>query len=90
MNKEELVESVAKQSALNKSEANRVVDAVLKVIGESLKKGEDVRLMGFGTFSVKRRKARNGRNPRTGEAVLIPESKVIAFSAGKALKDAVN
>lgn len=90
MNKEELVESVAKQSALNKSEANRVVDAVLKVIGESLKKGVDVRLMGFGTFSVKRRKARNGRNPRTGEAVLIPESKVIAFSAGKALKDAVN
>lgn len=86
MNKEELVANVALHADLNKTQANRAVEAVFQTISESLQRGEDVRMLGFGTFSVKTRKARIGRNPHTGDALQIKERKAVAFSAGKALK----
>ena len=90
MNKTELVDGVAKASGLTKADTKKVVDAVFEEIAKSLKKGDSVQLIGFGTFKISDRKARNGRNPRTGETIKIAASKVPAFSAGQALKDAVN
>ena len=90
MNKAELVEAVASAANLSKADAGRAVDAVVGSIASSLSNGEQVAVVGFGTFSVKHRAARAGRNPRTGEAIQIQASNVPGFKAGKALKDAVN
>jgi len=90
MNKAELVDAVAGAANLSKADAGRAVDAVVSSIASSLQKGEQVSVVGFGTFSVKHRAARAGRNPRTGETIQIKASNVPGFKAGKALKDAVN
>ena len=89
MNKSDLIEAVAEKSGLTKKESANVVDAVFDSISESLAKGDKVQLLGFGTFEVRNRKARQGRNPSTGETIKIDASKVPAFKAGKALKDMV-
>lgn len=89
MNKEQLVERVASKTGLSKRDANAALDATLEGITAALKKGEKVTLVGFGTFSVRRRKAREGRNPQTGEKIRIPARKVPAFTAGKELKSQV-
>ncbi len=89
MNKSELVEAVSKHFE-SKSAAERAVNAVLESITNGLKKEGKVQIVGFGTFEVRKRKARMGRNPQTGEAIKIKASKNPAFKAGKALKDAVN
>jgi DNA-binding protein HU-beta len=90
MNKGELIESVAASAGLSKADAGRAVDAVIDSITGALKQRGQVSLVGFGTFTVKARKARQGRNPRTGETIQIKASNVPGFKAGKALKDAVN
>ena len=90
MNKAELIEAVAGAADLSKADAGRAVDAVVEAVTKALKKGQQVSVVGFGTFSVKARAARSGRNPRTGETIHIAASKVPGFKAGKALKDAVN
>jgi len=90
MNKGELIEAVSESADLSRSEATKAVDAVLDNITKTLSSGNSVSLVGFGTFSVKSRAARQGRNPRTGETIQIAASKVPGFKAGKALKDAVN
>ena len=88
MNKTELINAIAAEG-LSKKDAEKALNAMTGAIGDALAKGETVQLMGFGTFSVKERAAREGRNPRTGETVKIAASKVPAFKAGKALKDKV-
>ena len=90
MNKNDLVAEVLESAGLSKADATKAVDSVLDAITASLKKGDEVRLVGFGTFAVATRAASEGRNPRTGEKIKIPVSKRPKFSAGKALKDAVN
>ena len=90
MNKNELVTAVAEKSGLSKADAARAVDAVIESVTGSLKSGGDVRLVGFGTFSVVARAATEGRNPRTGEKIKIPASKRPKFKPGKALVEAVN
>jgi DNA-binding protein HU-beta len=90
VNKNDLVDAVAERTGLAKSDAARAVEAVLGTVTEALQKGDQVALSGFGTFVAKARAARTGRNPRTGEAIAIPASRVPAFKAGKALKDALN
>jgi DNA-binding protein HU-beta len=90
MNKGELIESVASQTSLSKADAGRAVDAIIDAISGTLQTGGQVSLVGFGTFTVKQRAARQGRNPRTGETIQIKASRVPGFKAGKALKDAVN
>jgi DNA-binding protein HU-beta len=90
VNKNDLVDAVAERTGLAKSDAARAVEAVLGTVTETLHKGDQVALSGFGTFVVKERAARTGRNPRTGESIAIPASRVPAFKAGKALKDALN
>ncbi len=90
MNKAELVDVVAGSASLSKADATRVLDAVLDGIKDALRKGDIVTLLGFGTFDVRARAARSGRNPRTGETLQIKASKVPGFKAGKALKDAVS
>lgn len=90
MNKTELIDAVAEGADISKAAATRAVDTVLDSIASSLAKGDAVTLVGFGTFSVKDRAARTGRNPRTGEPIQIAAAKVPGFKAGKALKDAVN
>jgi len=90
MNKGELIEAVAGAADLSRADATRAVDAVLDSVTRTLAGGGGVSLVGFGTFSVKARAARMGRNPRTGEAIQIKASNVPGFKAGKALKDAVN
>ncbi|MDQ3288521.1 MAG: HU family DNA-binding protein [Pseudomonadota bacterium] len=90
MNKTEMVNAVAETGGLSKADAASAVDAVIKVITEALKNGEAVTLVGFGTFEVRGRAERQGRNPKTGEAIKINASNNPAFKAGKALKDAVN
>ncbi len=90
MNKNELIGKVADDSGLSKSDATRAVESVFDTITTVLSKGDEVRLVGFGTFSVARRKASTGRNPRTGEPMNIPASTQPKFKAGKGLKDAVN
>ena len=89
MNKTDLINAVAEQADLSKKDASNAVDAVFDAITCSLKKSEKVQLIGFGNFEVRERSARKGRNPQTGEQIDIPASKVPAFKAGKALKDAV-
>ncbi len=90
MNKNDLVATVSDTSELSKADAARAVDSVFDAITASLKTGTEVRLVGFGTFSVARRKASEGRNPRTGEKIHIPASNQPKFKAGKALKETVN
>jgi len=90
VNKNDLVAAVAELSGLAKADANKSVDAVLEAVTNALASGDDVRLVGFGTFSVAERKASEGRNPRTGETIQIAASKQPKFKAGKALKDSVN
>jgi len=90
MNKNDLVSSVASAAGISKNDASSAVDAVLGSISSALSGGDDVRLVGFGTFSVASRAATTGRNPRTGEAIQIKASKNPKFKAGKALKEAVN
>lgn len=90
MNKTELTTAIAANAGLSKTSAAHALDATLEAISKVLAKGEPVVLVGFGTFKVSHRKARNGRNPRTGEAIKIIARKVPVFSAGKALKEAVN
>ena len=90
MNKNEFIDKVADMSNMSKADATRAVDAVFDAITSALKKGDDVRLVGFGTFSASKRKAREGRNPRTGETIQIPASNQPKFTAGKGLKDALN
>ena len=89
MNKAELVDAVADGSNLTKADAGRAVDAVVQAITDAMAKGDSVSLVGFGTFVVRERAARQGRNPRTNQPIDIPAGKVPAFKAGKALKDAV-
>ena len=90
MNKTELIETIAKTADISKAAAGRALDGMIKAVGVSLKKGQMVTLVGFGTFYVGKRAARSGRNPRTGAAIKIKAAKVPKFRAGKALKDAVN
>ena len=90
MNKNELIASVAASAGLSKASATEAVDWVFDAISNALKGGGEVRLVGFGTFSVAHRAASQGRNPRTGERIQIPASNQPKFKAGKGLKDAVN
>jgi len=90
VNKTELIDAVAEGADISKAAATRAVDTLLETITGALAKGDQVTLVGFGTFTVKERAARTGRNPRTGEAIEIKAAKVPGFKAGKALKDAVN
>ncbi|HEX7381639.1 MAG TPA: HU family DNA-binding protein [Nevskiaceae bacterium] len=89
MNKSELVAAVAESSDVSKADAARVTDSLVHVIGRALKKGDKVSVVGFGTFSVRKRAARQGRNPKTGAPLRISASKTPAFKAGKAFKDAI-
>lgn len=89
MNKTELIAAVAEKAGLSKKDADAAVSAVFDAVTAELAKGEKVQLIGFGTFEVRERAAKTGRNPRTGETMTIPASKVPAFKAGKAFKDSV-
>lgn len=89
MNKNELVSAVSKKAEISKKDAVKVVDATFAAIEEALAKGEKVQLIGFGTFEVRERAARKGRNPQTGEEIEIPASKIPAFKPGKSLKNSV-
>jgi DNA-binding protein HU-beta len=90
MNKQDLIDAIAKASGLSKAAAGRALDATTATVTKTLKKGDSVTLIGFGTFKVSKRAARNGRNPRTGAAIKIAARKAPVFTAGKALKDALN
>ncbi|MGX5173417.1 nucleoid-associated protein HU-beta [Aliikangiella marina] len=90
MNKSELVDAIASGADISKASAGRALDAMIDSITETLRKGDQVALVGFGTFSVKDRAARTGRNPQTGKTIEIPAARVPGFKAGKGLKDAVN
>jgi DNA-binding protein HU-beta len=90
MNKEELIDAIAAETEFSKKDTGKYLDAFLKVVPDALAKGESLQLIGFANFSVVDRAERQGRNPRTGKALTIAASKVVKFSAGKALKDAVN
>ncbi len=90
MNKTELIDRIAESADISKAAAGRALDATVDAITNSLKQSDPVALVGFGTFSVRDRAARAGRNPRTGEAIQISAARVPAFKAGKALKDALN
>jgi DNA-binding protein HU-beta len=90
VNKSELIEHIAVQSDISKAAATRALESIILAVKTTLKKGQSVSLVGFGTFDVSRRAARLGRNPRTGEALKIKAAKVPKFRAGKALKDALN
>ena len=90
MNKSDLINSIAESAGLQKAEAGRALEATIEAITESLKANDSVSLVGFGTFLVRERAARSGRNPQTGAAIQISAAKVPAFKAGKALKDALN
>ena len=90
MNKNDLVSAVAGSTGMSKSDSAKAVEGVFDAISGALSSGGDVRIVGFGTFSVVNRKATTGRNPRTGQAIQIPASKQPKFKAGKGLKDAVN
>ncbi|MGL9750775.1 MAG: nucleoid-associated protein HU-beta [Symbiopectobacterium sp.] len=90
MNKSQLIDKIAADADISKAAAGRVLDAIIGSVTDSLKAGDDVALVGFGTFSVRERAARTGRNPRTGKEISIPAAKVPGFRAGKSLKDAVN
>ncbi len=89
MNKMEVVDAVASRAGLSKADADRAVNALIDAVGDALARGEKVTVTGFGTFEVRQRAARMGRNPQTGAPLHIPASKTPAFKAGKGLKDAV-
>ncbi|MDD4334075.1 MAG: HU family DNA-binding protein [Desulfotomaculaceae bacterium] len=89
MNKAELISSVAEQAELSKKDSEKAVNAVLGAIGKALGKGDKVQLVGFGTFEIRERAARKGRNPQTGEEINIAAAKVPVFKAGKSLREAV-
>ena len=90
MNKSELIDHIAKQADISKAASGRALEAIIGAVRHQLKKGNDVTLVGFGTFAVGKRAARTGRNPRTGAAIKIKAAKVPKFRPGKALKDAIN
>ena len=90
MNKTELVAAIADKTELSKKDSEKALKAFIDVVGEELKKGEKIQLVGFGTFEVSERPAREGRNPRTGETMTIAATKTPKFKVGKALKDMVN
>ena len=90
MNKTQLIDAIAKAANLKKKDAEAALNATTAAIAEALKKGDSVQLIGFGTFKVTNRKARTGRNPKTGETIQIAASKAPAFVAGKGLKDSIN
>ena len=90
MNKNNLIEEVAKKAGLSKADSAKAIDATFKAISTALSKGQEVRLVNFGTFLVAKRKATEGRNPRTGKTIKIPASKRPKFRPGKVLKQAVN
>ena len=90
MNKTELIAAIAEKTELSKKDAEKALEAFTDVVEEELKKGEKIQLVGFGTFEVSERAAREGRNPQTGETMQIAASKSPKFKAGKALKDAIN
>lgn len=90
MNKSELIAKIAEKSGLNQKDAGKALDGLTQAISDALANGENVTLVGFGTFKVTQRQAKTGRNPQTGEAIQIPAKKAPIFKAGKALKDAVN
>lgn len=89
MNKQDLINVIAKETGLTKKDSTAALDATINAIVKSLSKGEDVQLIGFGKFEVRNRAARKGRNPQTGEVIQIPATKAPAFRAGKALKEVV-
>jgi len=89
MNKSELIDAIADSAELSKADAGRALEAFTNSVSKALKKGDTVSLIGFGTFSVKKRAARTGRNPATGETIKIKASKTPSFKAGKAFKDAI-
>ncbi|AFZ82701.1 MAG: HU family DNA-binding protein [Candidatus Kinetoplastibacterium crithidii] len=90
MNKTELIDQIAVSADISKAAANRAIDAFINVIKETMKKGDTLTLVGFGSFAVSTRAARNGRNPRTGEVIKIKKTRVPKFRPGKTLKEAVN
>ncbi|MEO9089891.1 MAG: HU family DNA-binding protein [Rhodanobacter sp.] len=90
MNKTDLINAIAEKAELTKADAGRALEAYLEAVQKSLQGGEDVSVVGFGTFTVRKRAARTGRNPRTNETIKIKASNVPAFKAGKTLKDALN
>ncbi len=89
MNKAELIDAVSAKSGLTKADTDRAIKALIDTVSETLAKGDQIALVGFGTFLVRERQARSGRNPRTGETISIESAKIPAFKAGKALKDAI-
>lgn len=89
MTKAELIDKIASGAGLSKADASKALDSTLNAVKASLKKGQKVTLVGFGTFAVVKRKTRKGRNPRTGQVITIPAAKTPKFTSGKALKDAV-
>ena len=89
MNKQELIEAIAEKSHTSRSDSKKMLDALLETVTETLAQGDNVQLIGFGTFKSTERKARSGRNPRTGESVTIPAKRVPSFTAGNTLKEAV-
>ena len=90
MTKQELINAVSTQASLTKSDASNAVDSVLNTITKALKKGQEVKIAGFGTFCTSKRKATTGRNPRTGQTIRIPAKTMPKFRAGKGLRDSVN
>jgi DNA-binding protein HU-beta len=90
VNKSQLVDKISEGADLSKAAAGRALDSFIEAVGEALKTGDQVSLVGFGTFSSRERASRTGRNPQTGETIEIAAAKIPAFKAGKALKDAVN
>ena len=90
MNKSELIAKIAEKSGLNQKDAGKALDGLTQAVSDALANGEDVTMVGFGTFKVTQRQAKTGRNPQTGETIQIPAKKAPVFKAGKALKDAVN
>jgi DNA-binding protein HU-beta len=89
MNKSELVDAIASESGLSKKESKAALESIVSTIGNALAEGDKISLVGFGTFSVKKREAREGRNPSNGETIQIPEKNVVKFKVGKALADSV-
>ncbi|MEW8079727.1 MAG: HU family DNA-binding protein [Candidatus Thiodiazotropha endolucinida] len=90
MNKAELIEAMAESADISKAAAGRALDGMVDAVTKAMKEGDTLSLVGFGTFSVKERAARDGRNPQTGETIKIKASRIPSFKAGKALKDAIN
>lgn len=90
MNKSQLVDKIAEGAEISKAAAGRALDSFIEAVTDALKKGDSVQLVGFGTFAVRERSARTGRNPQTGQTIQIAAAKVPSFKAGKALKDACN